>query len=99
MIRRPPRSTRTDTLFPYTTLVSVAGIIIGLQFSTGITPLHCRCCSTLMLALLACAPVLASPPPAEPLLSVAPAAGRTAVRLAAKAMHCAVNHGARKSVG
>src|SRR3546814_3377466 len=25
MIRRPPRSTRTDTLFPYTTLVRAAG--------------------------------------------------------------------------
>src|SRR3546814_13772295 len=30
MIRRPPRSTRTDTLFPYTTLFrSAAGIIIA----------------------------------------------------------------------
>src|SRR3546814_17387014 len=27
MIRRPPRSTRTDTLFPYTTLFRSAGII------------------------------------------------------------------------
>src|SRR3546814_11463480 len=26
MIRRPPRSTRTDTLFPYTTLVRSGGI-------------------------------------------------------------------------
>src|SRR3546814_6730057 len=26
MIRRPPRSTRTDTLFPYTTLFRAAGI-------------------------------------------------------------------------
>src|SRR3546814_16724011 len=26
MLRRPPRSTRTDTLFPYTTLVRSAGI-------------------------------------------------------------------------
>src|SRR3546814_18220716 len=25
MIRRPPRSTRTDTLFPYTTLIAVNG--------------------------------------------------------------------------
>src|SRR3546814_15124566 len=31
MIRRPPRSTRTDTLFPYTTLFrSTVGILIGL---------------------------------------------------------------------
>src|SRR3546814_6941980 len=28
MIRRPPRSTRTDTLFPYTTLFRSAGIEI-----------------------------------------------------------------------
>src|SRR3546814_18699611 len=27
MIRRPPRSTRTDTLFPYTTLFRSAGIL------------------------------------------------------------------------
>src|SRR3546814_20735723 len=27
MIRRPPRSTRTDTLFPYTTLVRSDGLI------------------------------------------------------------------------
>src|SRR3546814_3386076 len=27
MIRRPPRSTRTDTLFPYTTLFRSAGLL------------------------------------------------------------------------
>src|SRR3546814_4161381 len=32
MIRRPPRSTRTDTLFPYTTLFRSPGI--GERFST-----------------------------------------------------------------
>src|SRR3546814_6991358 len=32
MIRRPPRSTRTDTLFPYTTLFRSAG---RLDFSVG----------------------------------------------------------------
>src|SRR3546814_10344548 len=34
MIRRPPRSTRTDTLFPYTTLfrsVEVARLLLELQ--------------------------------------------------------------------
>src|SRR3546814_14579502 len=32
MIRRPPRSTRTDTLFPYTTLFrSVASIRMGVE--------------------------------------------------------------------
>src|SRR3546814_8123526 len=29
MIRRPPKSTRTDTLFPYTTLFRSAGIAVG----------------------------------------------------------------------
>src|SRR3546814_3462974 len=29
MIRRPPRSTRTDTLFPYTTLFRSAGAAAG----------------------------------------------------------------------
>src|SRR3546814_11700273 len=31
MIRRPPRSTRTDTLFPYTTLFRSVGITQGLS--------------------------------------------------------------------
>src|SRR3546814_7716120 len=36
MIRRPPRSTRTDTLFPYTTLFrSLAVSAIGLEPSGG----------------------------------------------------------------
>src|SRR3546814_14070295 len=30
MIRRPPRSTRTDTLFPYTTLFRSVGIALDL---------------------------------------------------------------------
>src|SRR3546814_6557049 len=32
MIRRPPRSTRTDTLFPYTTLFRSADLEGGLAF-------------------------------------------------------------------
>src|SRR3546814_14423535 len=40
MIRRPPRSTRTDTLFPYTTLfrsgVSIGDSIAGLYSAFGI---------------------------------------------------------------
>src|SRR3546814_13973050 len=32
MIRRPPRSTRTDTLFPYTTLFRSAGRFAGASF-------------------------------------------------------------------
>src|SRR3546814_13946848 len=31
MIRRPPRSTRTDTLFPYTTLCRSGGIDEGVE--------------------------------------------------------------------
>src|SRR3546814_6860272 len=35
MIRRPPRSTRTDTLFPYTTLFRSA--VVGLQGDVQVT--------------------------------------------------------------
>src|SRR3546814_5847024 len=36
MIRRPPRSTRTDTLFPYTTLFrSISGQIVPLRTARG----------------------------------------------------------------
>src|SRR3546814_5612552 len=31
MIRRPPRSTRTDTLFPYTTLVRSLDLLVSLD--------------------------------------------------------------------
>src|SRR3546814_3084797 len=31
MIRRPPRSTRTDTLFPYTTLFRSSLLVLGLN--------------------------------------------------------------------
>src|SRR3546814_3948628 len=44
MIRRPPRSTRTDTLFPYTTLFrsihrsNLVGMgVLPLQFAEGVT--------------------------------------------------------------
>src|SRR3546814_20015533 len=43
MIRRPPRSTRTDTLFPYTTLfrsVADAGVDRSLGKDLGATPHH-----------------------------------------------------------
>src|SRR3546814_4644105 len=33
MIRRPPRSTRTDTLFPYTTLFRSARTIVRTKFA------------------------------------------------------------------
>src|SRR3546814_17205842 len=43
MIRRPPRSTRTDTLFPYTTLFrSVAGARRGLCLPLDLHPVAAR---------------------------------------------------------
>src|SRR3546814_13194243 len=36
MIRRPPRSTRTDTLFPYTTLFRSAGTVGGVLQRGGV---------------------------------------------------------------
>src|SRR3546814_17571537 len=36
MIRRPPRSTRTDTLFPYTTLFRSMLILAPLAFTGGV---------------------------------------------------------------
>src|SRR3546814_8466117 len=36
MIRLPPRSTRTDTLFPYTTLFRSSGSVSGLAISDDI---------------------------------------------------------------
>src|SRR3546814_16717146 len=40
MIRRPPRSTRTDTLFPYTTVMRAFGLINLLRFRFGLGPIH-----------------------------------------------------------
>src|SRR3546814_2429626 len=36
MIRRPPRSTRTDTLFPYTTLFRALAALVGVAPIEGI---------------------------------------------------------------
>src|SRR3546814_19019151 len=36
MIRRPPRSTRTDTLFPYTTLFRSVIVPLALVLATGV---------------------------------------------------------------
>src|SRR3546814_15762986 len=42
MIRRPPRSTRTDTLFPYTTLFrSAGGCSTGSVPPPSLTDTHC----------------------------------------------------------
>src|SRR3546814_3249575 len=42
MIRRPPRSTRTDTLFPYTTLFRSARSMTQKLLPTGSYPLPAR---------------------------------------------------------
>src|SRR3546814_9205113 len=42
MIRRPPRSTRTDTLFPYTTLFRSAAFGFARFFQSGPCPCLCR---------------------------------------------------------
>src|SRR3546814_18824447 len=45
MIRRPPRSTRTDTLFPYTTLFAIALSLRGREkgaSTPSVTPGHRR---------------------------------------------------------
>src|SRR3546814_16092073 len=43
MIRRPPRSTRTDTLFPYTTLFRSAGPSCGRGRCGSAAPSRCPC--------------------------------------------------------
>src|SRR3546814_10050170 len=40
MIRRPPRSTRTDTLFPYTTLFRSSGIAGAFGLDRGVQGEH-----------------------------------------------------------
>src|SRR3546814_20952420 len=40
MIRRPPRSTRTDTLFPYPTLFRSASSLLTDQSVRGDRPIH-----------------------------------------------------------
>src|SRR3546814_5714174 len=52
MMRRPPRSTRTDTLFPYTTLFRSHRIWVYPIAVPNIDPVHARC------ALLYCHLVL-----------------------------------------
>src|SRR3546814_1537494 len=56
MIRRPPRSTRTDTLFPYTTLFrSVADIVILPVKLQPPGPQHGHVCGRRQIALYAMA--------------------------------------------
>src|SRR3546814_12352079 len=62
MIRRPPRSTRTDTLFPYTTLFRSAFCLIRLCTSQG------NRLMALVPAFLRWFPCLAPKPPSAPWL-------------------------------
>src|SRR3546814_6058015 len=48
MIRRPPRSTRTDTLFPYTTLFR--SLDRGVPFPHGCRTGECGTCKCLLLS-------------------------------------------------
>src|SRR3546814_15216106 len=45
MIRQPPRSTRTDTLFPYTTLFRSVGDCAGLPLLRHRSQVECGLCS------------------------------------------------------
>src|SRR3546814_5230496 len=61
MIRRPPRSTRTDTLFPYTTLVRALPTPVGsMPYSEGITTETSKAAATAM-AISAAASVCCEP--------------------------------------
>src|SRR3546814_1625147 len=51
MIRRPPRSTRTDTLFPYTTLFR--SVIIALFYTSGLSIIDLAGALVTLLVLIA----------------------------------------------
>src|SRR3546814_17607291 len=51
MIRRPPRSTRTDTLFPYTTLFR-SHVLAGLCPRTPLTPSMVQDCPNVVIIWL-----------------------------------------------
>src|SRR3546814_7933522 len=68
MIRRPPRSTRTDTLFPYTTLFR--SITKGARVIDSTPPARTRFASDEQTARAACA--TASSPDAHNLFTVVP---------------------------
>src|SRR3546814_16593369 len=55
MIRRPPRSTRTDTLFPYTTLFRSSQRVAPREANSRASPLHP---TTTVLMPIPCAPSL-----------------------------------------
>src|SRR3546814_6113943 len=52
MLRRPPRSTRTDTLFPYTTLFrSAAADRIAVNFGQAVDRLLLKCRRAMRMAV------------------------------------------------
>src|SRR3546814_14336414 len=55
MIRRPPRSTRTDTLFPYTTLFRSTAANLRLALDQNDGGIHFRCFDGREQASYACA--------------------------------------------
>src|SRR3546814_4560589 len=46
MIRRPPRSTRTDTLFPYTTLFR-SEMVIAVTYADEVNMVACQICHSI----------------------------------------------------
>src|SRR3546814_13697544 len=54
MIRRPPRSTRTDTLFPYTTLFRSGSIADVVTASLQRAALYAECASRILRLWLQC---------------------------------------------
>src|SRR3546814_8441578 len=75
MIRRPPRSTRTDTLFPYTTLFRSMqrSLHLGKRMPAASTLLR-RACLVVSIAL-SCGAAFAAQPAAAP--AAATSAGET----------------------
>src|SRR3546814_20288056 len=65
MIRRPPRSTRTDTLFPYTTLFRSPAVCAGVRLpstqSRVVSALSARCAKNNAPSALSCGAVACRP--------------------------------------
>src|SRR3546814_16021693 len=76
MIRRPPRSTRTDTLFPYTTLFRSLRKKAGPRIKSGVTLEQCQLLAISFhhqqaTPITAKAPATEPPIPAHPLSPLA----------------------------
>src|SRR3546814_801341 len=100
MIRRPPRSTRTDTLFPYTTLFrSLLGhripgpYLIGIQTGRGI-PLRAKIITLVFLWATLAVSAWHVPLPLVRLLLLLPGIGVTIYLLRMKTLTAAQSHAA-----